>query len=270
MFIDEIKDEIQKILVTGVVTTGARLVSVAVMDNHFHLILFQASAPLGWTMQSINRRIALLVHRVHDLKGHVFERRFRTKLCHDPEHLPNAILYVHRNPVEAGICARPSDYRWSSAAAYEGKCDGMGLCIESGLREFGNSSSIEALREAYAARLARRTTADDIAYWKWFTARPRRRSREIMHAYEPQLRARRLPDLRDVARELLFQIDSNAPIDVVRSRYGGPKIVAARTRLIAELHRRGYAGVSISKYMNVSQTAVSRIRSQMRWGLIDM
>src|SRR5207253_9949941 len=119
-FTDDIKDDIADLLLTGSISAGGRPAAFAVMDNHFHLLLFQGSASLGWTMQPILRRIALLDQRRHGVEGHVFERRFRSKLCQDRDHLPTAIIYIHRNPVNAGLCRQATDYRWSSANCYEG------------------------------------------------------------------------------------------------------------------------------------------------------
>jgi len=63
-------------------------------------------------------------------------------------------------------------------------------------------------------------------------------------------------------------IDPAANVELVRSRYGGPEIVAVRTQLIAALTQRGYAGVAVARYLRISEATVSRIRSAMRWGSI--
>jgi putative transposase len=40
-----------------------------------------------------------------------------------------SIDYIHANPVRKGLCASPRDWRWSSAAAYEGGAvEGVTLC----------------------------------------------------------------------------------------------------------------------------------------------
>jgi putative transposase len=42
----------------------------------------------------------------------------------DERHFWNALRYVERNPVRAGMVVTPAEYRWSSAAAHcEGGCD---------------------------------------------------------------------------------------------------------------------------------------------------
>jgi REP element-mobilizing transposase RayT len=268
-FVDELKDRIADTLLTGVASAGARPVAFSVMDNHFHLILFQGRSPLGETMQPPLRRIALLIQKMQARTGHVFERRYRAKLCQDAEHLPNAILYVHRNPVAARICTTATDYRWSSANAYEGNCPPGFISVVDGLRAFDSTGSgkLEAMRESYRDRLNRQSDDELDEYWSWFCRRIRRR-RNASDSYVPlTLHTHRagLRDLRDVAVQVLCSIDDAAVLEIVRSRYGGPRIVQVRTQLIAALLQRGYAGVDIARYLRISQATVSRIRSAMRW-----
>lgn len=265
-FVDDIKDDVAEMLLRGVHQAGARGVAFAIMNNHFHLIVFQGREPLGRMMQPPLRRIALLVHRTHKTVGHVFERRFRARLCHDTEHLPNAIIYVHRNPVKAGLCDRSTDYRWSSARAFDGSCNPGILCVEDGLRVFGTtgSTSIESLRTSYRERVDRCTDEELDGYWEWFS-RFARRGRGTAYLPVSQHKERAaLRDLRDVALKILATIDDQCPPGLVRSRYGGPQVVAVRKQLIAALCQRGYAGAAIARYMHISEATVSKVRRAQR------
>jgi hypothetical protein len=51
----------------------------------------------------------------HD--GHVFERRFGSSEIASEAHLLATIQYIALNPVRAGLCADPADWRWSSFRA---------------------------------------------------------------------------------------------------------------------------------------------------------
>ncbi len=272
-FVDELKDSIADILLSGAISVGARPVAFAVMANHFHLILFQGSASLGETMQPVMRRIALLIQKNQSRQGHVFERRYRAKLCKDSEHLPNAILYVHRNPVKANICAAPTDYRWSSANAFQGNTPPGFLCITDGLRAFDTtgSASPEELRDLYAARLQNSTDVELDDYWSWFwrSIRRRRNSAVVNVPRSPHIARSPHRDLRDAALRILRSIDDTIEVEIVRSRYGGRRFVEVRTQLIAALIQRGYSGVDIARYLRISEATVSRIRSRMRWGSIS-
>ena len=267
-FADDLKDRIANMLLTGVASLDARVLAFAVMDNHFHVLLFQGRATLGEIMQPPLRRIALLIQKVQGRSGHVFERRFRAKQCNDSEYLPNALLYIHRNPVASGRCVSATDYRWSSASAYEGNCTPGLLCVDDGLRSFdmSGSSPLESLRQVYRDRLNRQTNQELDGYWSWFTRTVRKRKMASggvpfsPHAHRPSLR-----DLRDVALHVLRSIDDGVDVQLVRSRYGGREIAQVRAQLIAALLQRGYSGVDIARYLRISQSNVSRIRSAMRW-----
>lgn len=271
-FTNPLKDDIAELLLRGIASIGSRPVAFAVMDNHFHLIVLQGPAHLGETMQPIMRRIALMVQKAHKCEGHVFERRYRSKVCSDSEHLPNAILYVHRNPVKAGICRTAGDYRWSSAQAFDGACPPGLICVEDGLRAFDRlgSSPVESLRDIYKERLITVRDPDLDAYWTWFSQTVRRR-RTAGTAYVPHSRhvmRAALADVRDVALRVLRTIDDQVPVELVRSRYGGTRIASIRTQLIAALLQRGYRGVDIARYLGISEATVSKVKSAIRWGSI--
>ena len=272
-FVDNLKDAIADILLAGTASVGAKPIAFAVMDNHFHILLLQGGASLGETLQPVMRRIAILIQKTQHRSGHIFERRYRAKLCADAEHLPNAILYVHRNPVKAGMCRDANEYRWSSARAYENKKLPGFLSIDDGLRAFdslGGSSSVAQLREVYLARLHAAKDADLDDYWTWFMQHSRRRRRHSVQYVPRSSHYRRavLSDVRDAALHILRSIDKDVDVDIVRSRYGGPRIVAIRRQLIAALLQRGYAGVDIARYLRVSQALVSSVKSAMRWGTV--
>ena len=64
--------------------------------------------------QSIYHDYARYFNERHSFEGHLFERRFSSRLVETEEHLAKALLYIAFNPVEAGLCVHPRDWRWSS------------------------------------------------------------------------------------------------------------------------------------------------------------
>ena len=52
-------------------------------------------------------------HR-HKRSGHLFQGRFKSFLILEEDYLKRLILYIHRNPLRAGIVDRLRDYQWSS------------------------------------------------------------------------------------------------------------------------------------------------------------
>ena len=59
----------------------------------------------------------------------------------------NCLAYVDLNPIRAGICERPEDYRWCSLGYHvQTENDDDFLSLDLGLEEFGVSKGIERLR----------------------------------------------------------------------------------------------------------------------------
>lgn len=58
----------------------------------------------------------------------------------------NCLAYIDLNPVRAGICEKPEDYRWCSLGSHvqRNNKDGF-LSLDFGLREFGLKSTRERL-----------------------------------------------------------------------------------------------------------------------------
>jgi REP element-mobilizing transposase RayT len=48
--------------------------------------------------------------------GHLFQERFNSILVEKESYLLRLSRYIALNPVEAGMVARPEEYRWSSTA----------------------------------------------------------------------------------------------------------------------------------------------------------
>jgi putative transposase len=90
------------------------------LDNHYHLVdeTPRPNLPLG--MRQLNGLYAQRFNRRHDRCGHVFQARYRSILVEKEGHLLGVCRYVVLNPVRAGICDWPDDYRWSSYRATAG------------------------------------------------------------------------------------------------------------------------------------------------------
>jgi putative transposase len=93
-----------------------RIHSWCLMTTHYHLLLTTPKADVAAGMHRLNSRFAHWSNDHHRQDGHLFQRRYAAKLVESDEHLHEAYRYIARNPVKAGICQRPEDWRWSSYA----------------------------------------------------------------------------------------------------------------------------------------------------------
>lgn len=90
------------------------------MENHYHLVVETPRPNLATGMQQLNGPYARGFNERHDRCGHVFQARYRSILVEKDSHLLALCRYVVLNPVRAGMCPRPGDYRWSSYQATAG------------------------------------------------------------------------------------------------------------------------------------------------------
>lgn len=91
----------------------------ALMPNHYHLIVRPSGDKEHFSrmMQSINTKLAMYVNAKNERKGPVFWDRFKSIPTRDLDYLRNLIMYLHVNPVKAGLVSGLSDlanYRWCS------------------------------------------------------------------------------------------------------------------------------------------------------------
>jgi len=92
--------------------------SFALMPNHVHLLIYLNERNLARAMGKLFQRYAIYFNKKYRRKGHVFCGVYRCALCNDENYILAASLYIHLNPLKAGLCMRFNDYRWSSMNLY--------------------------------------------------------------------------------------------------------------------------------------------------------
>ena len=95
------------------------------MTNHVHLIAVPADEKsISRALHLAHTEYSTYFNSKYGLVGHVWQGR--PDMCvMDESHLRNAVRYVERNPVRAGLVQRAEDYLWSSAAAHCGLRDDL-------------------------------------------------------------------------------------------------------------------------------------------------
>ena len=90
------------------------------MNNHYHLLVETPRPNLPPGMRQLNGVYAQRFNRRHDRRGHLFQARYRSIFVERESHLLATARYIVLNPIRAGICDHPNDYRWSSYRASAG------------------------------------------------------------------------------------------------------------------------------------------------------
>ena len=90
------------------------------MGNHYHLVVMTPRANVSAFAKHLNQLYTQYMNRRHGWTGHVFESRPTMLLIDHDHYLLDALAYVARNPVAAGLVADPARWRWSTFAATVG------------------------------------------------------------------------------------------------------------------------------------------------------
>jgi putative transposase len=84
------------------------------MTTHYHVVIEAPLDRLSRGMHRLNFMYARHFNDRHRRRGRLFADRFASFVIKDEEHFERACEYVFQNPVKAGLCVRPEEWRWSS------------------------------------------------------------------------------------------------------------------------------------------------------------
>jgi putative transposase len=99
-------------------THEIEFVAFVLMPNHVHFLLQQNEANLHEAMRDLFSQYARRQNKKYERKGHLFGGRYRQAVCLDESYFLAISLYIHLNPVRAGLVVQPTDYRWSSCRLF--------------------------------------------------------------------------------------------------------------------------------------------------------
>lgn len=91
-----------------------RCLAYCLMNNHVHLLLETPHADLSSGMQALHGRYGQIFNVKYGRTGHVFQGRYGAVRISSDAQLCATAAYIARNPAEAGMCAHPEDWEWSS------------------------------------------------------------------------------------------------------------------------------------------------------------
>lgn len=92
---------------------GIALLSYCLMPNHYHFLAAVTGERFSRAMQALQSCYSMYFNRVYERVGHLFQDRFKSFEVADAEYLEWLPVYIHRNPVKAGLVSRPALWEWS-------------------------------------------------------------------------------------------------------------------------------------------------------------
>jgi REP element-mobilizing transposase RayT len=92
------------------------LIAWCLMPNHVHALIETAEAwPLGAIIHSWKSFTSHGANQILRRSGDFWFREYFDRFIRDEQHFVNAVTYIERNPVKAGLAGSPEEWRWSSA-----------------------------------------------------------------------------------------------------------------------------------------------------------
>jgi REP element-mobilizing transposase RayT len=142
-FVDLLRDVVER--------DGLTVFAWTLMSNHFHLAVRTGVIPLDRPLRSLQQRVTRGVNVRRRVYGSLWQGRYKAKLVKDQRYLDQLLVYIHLNPVVAGIVGDPAEYRWSGHLELLGKIKKPIIDVDEVLRVFGPTR--RSARSAYVNRL---------------------------------------------------------------------------------------------------------------------
>ena len=142
------------------------------MDTHHHAVVETVEPNLGAGMRRLQGGHARWLNARHGSEGSVFKQHFWSRCIGDGAWFMRACLYVVLNPVAAGLCKHPREWRWCSyAVTADGDTEAFAPGEQRLLGLFGETPrearrNYAALVDELAERVASRPFGDGRSVWR--------------------------------------------------------------------------------------------------------
>lgn len=251
IFVDEAdRRRFLRLVAMAVERFGAECFAYCLMDNHVHLIIRTPRANIPSVMQRIKQLFTQYFNWRHHTTGHVFEGRYLAMIVDDTIYLQNALAYVFRNPVAAGLCADAVDWPWSSYRAAMGRAAQPKFLTLTWLPQLFVAPTLVESR----ALLAERVHKEQEEYADLIRAAaegPQTFKRRVRRTIGATLYRAELPrSYRALARPPLSDL------------FSGVDPADRRTTILRAHVVHGYLLVEIANYLGLHPTTISRVVNQ--------
>jgi REP element-mobilizing transposase RayT len=118
---------------------GLTVFAWCVMSHHYHLAVRTGSITLDRPMKSLQQRYSHQFNATNRFFGPLWQGRYRAKLIDDQSYFDQLLVYIHLNPVAAGLVSDPYEYRWSGHREIVGRTSAPIVDVDEVLQLFGRT-----------------------------------------------------------------------------------------------------------------------------------
>ncbi len=88
------------------------------MGNHIHLLIKEGRESLEQVFRRVGSRFVYWYNIKYKRAGHLFQDRFKSEAVETDDYFLTVLRYIHQNPIQAKICKKIEDYKYSSYSEY--------------------------------------------------------------------------------------------------------------------------------------------------------
>ena len=247
IFVDNVdRTRFLMILAIALVKFGAECFAYCLMGNHFHLVVHTPRANIADVMHHIDGLYAQYVNWRHHTTGHLWDGPYKGIVIDDTAYLRDAIAYVLRNPVAAGLVTDAAHWPWSSYNATMGKARPKFLTL-TWLTQIFAAPTLETARELLADHV--RKEPEQCADIEHAAAEgPHEFKKRVRRVIGATLYRARLPrSYRALGRPSLAEV------------FAGVKRADRRSVILRAHVVHGYLLIEIANYLELHPTTISLI-----------
>jgi len=130
---------------------GLTVFAWALLFNHYHIALRTSAIPLSRSMQYLQGTYSRRFNRRWKRTGPLWQSRYQARVIDDQESFDRMMVYVHLNPVRAGLTDDPSEYVFCGHRELMGKVKDPLVDVDQALIGFGDT--LKQARRQYSARV---------------------------------------------------------------------------------------------------------------------
>ena len=130
---------------------GLTIFAWALLSNHYHIALRTSAIPLSRTMQYLQGTYSRRFNQRWKRTGPLWQSRYQARVIDDQESFDRVMVYVHLNPVRAGLTDDPSEYVFCGHRELMGKVKDPLVDVDQALIGFGET--LKQARRQYSTRV---------------------------------------------------------------------------------------------------------------------